>query len=59
MLSVSPNMVFGYLCKFWKYILPKSNDITVYHGFVLNALSSVKGFGPMRCFPKLYLWIVS
>ena len=28
--------------------------LTVYYGFVLNALYTVVGFGPMRCFPKLY-----
>ena len=32
------------------------NDVTVYCGFVLNALSTVEGSTPIRCFPKFYSW---
>ena len=42
----------------WIIILTRGEcyDITVYYGFVLNALFTVKSFRPMRCFPKLYSW---
>ena len=40
----------------WWDTLAHCSDITVYYGFVLNALSAVEGFRPMRCFPKFYSW---